>query len=109
MESFFPDAMTHEVIRICHDEMGHVGPEKTLDLIGKIYWFPGMRTRVQNYISNCIKCLTYFVPTGKAEGKLHICEKDSRPFETLHIDHYVPLEKVGHRLKIHFHYTRCFY
>jgi len=69
--------MTHEVIRICHDEIflnGHV-LEKTLDLIGKIYWFPGMRSRVQNYISNCIKCLTYSVPTGKVEGKLHISER----------------------------------
>jgi len=93
---FVPDAMTHKVMRICHDEVGHVGPGKTLDLIGKTYWFLGMRTRVQNYISNCIKCLTYSVPTGKVEGKLHIYEKGSRPFETIHIDHYGPLEKVGH-------------
>jgi len=70
--------MTQEVMRICHDEMGHIGPEKTLDLIGKTYWFPGMRTRVQDYILNCVKCLTYSVSTEKVEDKLHIYEKGSR-------------------------------
>lgn len=96
---YVPDSMIQDVIRMCHDEIGHVGPEKTIDLINKTYWFPGMRVRVKDYISNCVKCLTYSVPTGKVEGKLHVYEKGSRPFETLHIDHYGPLEKVGHGFK----------
>lgn len=85
-------------MRICHDEVGHVGPEKTTNLISKTY-FPRMQARVKDYISNCVKCLTYSVSTGRIEGKLHIYEKDIKPFETLHIDHYAPLEKVGRKSK----------
>lgn len=100
-EIFFyvPDAMTQGMIRICHDEVGHVGPEKTINLISKTYWFPGMRARVKDYISNCVKCLTYSVPTGKVKGKLYIYDKGTRPFEILHIDHYGSHEKVGHGFK----------
>ena len=71
---------------------------KTLDLIGQTYWFPGMRELVKDYIASCIKCLIYSIPIGK--GQLHIYEKDTRSFETLHIDHYDPFEKTGGGLNI---------
>ncbi|KYN00238.1 Pro-Pol polyprotein [Cyphomyrmex costatus] len=58
-----------------------------------------MRAGVKDYILNCVKCLAYSVPTGRTEGKLHIYNKGTRPFETLHIDHYGPLEKVGYGYK----------
>lgn len=51
-----------------------------------------MRLQVKDHIENCIKCFTYSVPSGKQEGELHIYDKSTRPFETLHIDHYGPLE-----------------
>lgn len=57
-EIFFyvPETMMNDVIRICHNEVGHVRPEKAIDLISKTYWFPGMRIHVKDYITNCIKC-----------------------------------------------------
>lgn len=96
---YVPEAMTRSVIQTCHDDVGHVGLEKTIDLINKIYWFPGMYSQVKNHIESCIKCLTYSVPSGKKEGKLHVYDKGSRPFETLHVDHYGPLETTEHGFK----------
>lgn len=51
-----------------------------------------MRTQVKEYINNCLKCLSYSVPSGKKEGELYIYDK-GKPFNTLHIDHYGPLKK----------------
>lgn len=84
--------MIRSIIQTCHDDVGHVGLEKTIDLITKVYWFPSMRLQVKNHIESCTKCLTYSIPSGKKEGELHIYDKGTKPFETLHIDHYGPLE-----------------
>lgn len=52
-----------------------------------------MRTQVKEYIDNCLKCLSYSAPSGKTEGELYIYDKGTKPFDTLHIDHYGPLKK----------------
>lgn len=89
---YVPESMVRNVIQACHDDVGHVGLEKTVDLISRVYWFTGMRLQVKSHIDNCIKCLTFSVPSGKKEGELHIYEKCIKPFETIHVDHYGPLE-----------------
>lgn len=33
-------SMESNVIRTCHDNMGHVGVDKVVDNISKVYWFP---------------------------------------------------------------------
>ena len=88
---YVPEDMTRDVIRVCHNEVGHVGPEKTIDLIQKVYWFPGMREQVRKHIENCVQCLAFSVPSGKSEGELHLYDKGSKPLEAIHIDHYGPL------------------
>lgn len=49
--------------------------------------------------SNCLKCITFSSSSGKAEGFLHSIEKEKLPFQTLHVDHYGPLEKTGKGFK----------
>lgn len=85
--------MIRNVIQACHDDIGHVGLEKTINLIIKTYWFPSMRVQVKEHIDNCLKCLSYSVPAGKKEGELHIYDKGTEPFDTIHINHYGPLKK----------------
>ncbi|CAL1689693.1 unnamed protein product [Lasius platythorax] len=87
-----PENMINNIIRIHHDEMGHVGVEKTIYGILSHYWFPCMKVKVKEYIDNCVKCLSYSVLSGKPEGEMQIFEKETSPFKTLHIDHFGPLE-----------------
>lgn len=96
---YVPELMVRNVIQTFHDDVGHVGLEKTMDLLTKVYWFPRMRAIVKNHISNCIKCITYSVPSGKSESRLHLYEKGTKPFYTLHADHFGPLEKAPHGFK----------
>lgn len=82
------------VIRTCHDDLGHLGIDKIVDRITKVYWFPNLKERVREYISNCLKCIEFSPTSGKLEGYLHNIPKGKLPFQTVHVDHYGPLEKT---------------
>lgn len=88
---YLPESMVNNVIRIYHDESGHVGTEKTVNGILNYYWFPCLRFKVKEHITNCVKCMIFMSPAGLPEGEMQIMDKGTEPFETLHIDHYGPL------------------
>lgn len=43
---YVPSSMEANVIKTCHDDLGHVGVGKVIN-IAKIYWFPRMREKVK--------------------------------------------------------------
>lgn len=45
--------METNVIRSNHDELSHVGVDKCVEAIKQNYWFPKLREKVKDYISNC--------------------------------------------------------
>lgn len=90
---YVPPTMENNVIRTCHDDLGHVGTDKVFDNIIKIYWFPRMRDKIKEYILNCLRCIEFSPTNGRPEGYLHNIPKESVPFATIHIDHLGPLEK----------------
>jgi len=87
--------MESNMIRTCHDDIGHVGIDKVVGNVVKTYWFPNMREKVKEYIQNCLRCIEFSPPSGRAEGFLHSIPKKKVPFATNHIDHFGPLEKTG--------------
>lgn len=90
---YVPCAMEHNVIKNCHDDLGHNVTEKTIEAIKKSHWFPNMRDKVKQYISNCLKCIIFNPSGSKAKGQLHSVPKGTLPFQTVHLDHCGPLEK----------------
>lgn len=76
-----------------HDAIGHFAVEKTLEAVGKWYWFPSMRQYIKNYIAACLPCMYNKKPCGKIPGSLHSIEKKNVPFDTLHLDHLGPFIK----------------
>jgi hypothetical protein len=94
-----PDSMINNVIRIHHDDSGHVGIEKTIFSILTHYWFPCLKLKVRQYIDNCIKCLTFSITAGKSEGEMQLVDRDLTPLQTLHVDHYGPLEITTDKYK----------
>lgn len=49
---YVPRSIESNVIRTCHDDLGHVGIDKIVENIARVYWFPWMRERVREYILN---------------------------------------------------------
>lgn len=87
-----PSDMESHVMFKYHDEMGHVGVDKMTDLMGKTYWFPGMREKAKAHIRNCLRCIAFSANVGREEGFLHNIPKADLPFDTIHIDHFGPVD-----------------
>ncbi|KAJ8943056.1 hypothetical protein NQ317_007787 [Molorchus minor] len=85
-----PKSSRWQICKLCHDDMGHFGLEKTLSKIQENYYFPSMRRFVKKYVNACLNCLYYKVPSGRKPGKLHPIDKVAVPFRSLHIDHVGP-------------------
>lgn len=81
-----------QICRLCHDEAGHLSAEKTVERIGRNYWFAGMRRFVRKYVSAYLNCAYYKDSLKKRQGKLNSIEKIPVPFHTVHIDHVGPFE-----------------
>lgn len=83
-----PNHMINNIIRIHHDDSGHIKIKTTIYSIMTYYWFSCLKLKVRQYIDCCIKYLTFSVTTGKSEREMQIVEKDQSPLKTLHINHY---------------------
>lgn len=59
-----PKLMIDTVIKLCHDNCGHIGIEKTLYEIRQQFWFSRMKKMVKNYINNCLTCI-FYSPAGR--------------------------------------------
>lgn len=82
---YVPRSMEQSIIRTYHDDIGHVGINKTSELILRTYWFPNLKEKIRNYITNCLKCIAYSPVTGKKEGFLHNLPKGN----LFHFVHYM--------------------
>lgn len=59
-------------------------------ILKRDFWFPKMRTKIQQVISNCVKCILAEKKFGKNEGLLNPIVKGMVPLDTYHIDHLMP-------------------
>lgn len=87
-----PHAARWQIVRLCHDQAGHLSIEHTLRRIQLNYYFPKMRRFVTKYVKGCLNCAYYKNCPSKRQGKLHPIEKVAVPFHTVHIDHVGPFE-----------------
>lgn len=88
-----PKSAKWHILKIYHDDNGHMGLEKCLEAIKAKYWFSKMRRFVEKYVNSCINCQFTKKPTGKQPGFLHPIPRSPVPFDTLHIDHLGPFCK----------------
>ena len=71
-----------QILEQFHDAVGHVGYEKTLELIKQHHQWKGMATDVKNYIAGCLPC---------AERKAH---GHVNKVNNLHVTADYPFQKV---------------
>lgn len=84
-----PKGVRFQILKQCHDDIGHFAFEKTLAKVEATYWFPKMRKFTKKYVESCLEC-AYAKSTTVKKPPLHPIPKDDTPFETLHIDHVGP-------------------
>lgn len=88
-----PKGARWQICKMNHDDIGHVGYEKTLDRMKSRYWFSKMSRFVKKYVGSCIECAYAKKTATTREGLLHPIIKVAIPFHTVHIDHIGPFVK----------------
>lgn len=88
-----PKMARFNIVRLCHDEQGHFGIDKTLEKVKSNYWFKHMRKFVEKYVNACLHCIYYKSKRGRQPGFLNPIPKEPIPFHTLHLDHIGPFVK----------------
>lgn len=96
---YAPSCMQEEVIRKCHEKLGHLAADKCIGKLKQSYWFPLMRSKVEKYIRNCLPCILHSVPRAIHNRTLHSIPKSPTPFDTVHIDHLGPLPSINSKRK----------
>jgi hypothetical protein len=81
---------TRAVIAAHHDAPvhGHPGIARTIQLIERNHWWPGMRTETTNYIKGCTECQHHKINNRPTKAPLEPiwAKPEAMPFETVTID-----------------------
>ena len=83
LQLVLPSKFINQAIRGCYDEVGHLGMDKTLELLRERFFWPSMYRDVVVHMSNCSTCLKRKGVTPKAE----LCPiTANRSLELVHMD-----------------------
>ncbi|XP_050315532.1 uncharacterized protein K02A2.6-like [Anthonomus grandis grandis] len=78
-----------------HDELCHIGVDKTISKIREQFWFPRMNAFVRKYISHCLNCVSNKKLPGPKQGFLHSIDKKPIPFHIIHADCVGPFKTTS--------------
>ncbi len=87
------DAIKLQILQDCHDgkTAGHLGQDKTLELISRDYYWPGMRRFVNEYVRTCDTCARNKTPRHRRHGQLHPLPIPEGPWQSVSMDFIVEL------------------
>ena len=101
-----PQSHRQRAIEGCHDQVGHLGQDRVLDLLRDRFYWPGMYADVVAYINSCARCLRRKSQQDKAPL---VNIETSQPLELIHVD-YLKIEpskgNIENVLVITDHFTR---
>jgi hypothetical protein len=93
-------SLRNECISMHHDAVysGHLGKDRTLDLILRHYWWPGIHSDVSSYVQLCDICQRTKAPPHKPAGLLQPLEIPANPWESISVDFVTQLPETlrGH-------------
>ena len=101
-----PQSYRQRSMEGCHDQVGHLGQDRVLDLLRDRFYWPGMHADVISYINSCPRCLR----RKSLQDKAPIMNiETSQPLELIHLD-YLKIEpskgNIENVLVITDHFTR---
>jgi transposase InsO family protein len=71
-----------------HDSMvaGHMGMDKTVEMIGRNFYWPGMAEEIEDYVRSCDDCQRNKASRHKRHGTLHPLELSYSPWDSISMD-----------------------
>ena len=83
-----PPSFRTKAIEGCHDQVGHLGQDRVLELLRDQFYWLGMHTDVASYINSCTRCLRR---KSQADQALLLNIGVNQPLELIHLD-YLKIE-----------------
>uniref|UniRef100_A0A8P4KGF2 Gypsy retrotransposon integrase-like protein 1 n=1 Tax=Dicentrarchus labrax TaxID=13489 RepID=A0A8P4KGF2_DICLA len=84
MQLLLPDVLRPTVLQNLHDDMGHLGIERTLELVRSRFYWPKMAADVERKVKTCERCVRRKAPPDKAAPLVNI--QTTRPMELVCMD-----------------------
>ncbi len=107
LQLVLPKAFREMALKGLHDDIGHMGRDRTLDLVRRRFFWPKMSRDVEDKVKNCVRCVMRKTPTNARAPLVNI--RTTQPLEIVSLD-FLSLEqsKGGFEsiLVITDHYTR---
>ena len=54
-----PEAFRKQALQDCHDDLGHLREERTIDLLRDCFYWPGMFADTFSHVKHCERCLRF--------------------------------------------------
>ena len=106
LQLVLPQSYRSKVMAGCHDQVGHLGQDRVLELLRDRFFRPGMHMDVASYINSCPRCIRR--KTQPDTAPLHNIEA-THPLELVHLD-YLQIEpskgNIENVLIVTDHFTR---
>ena len=107
MQLVLSTALRLQSLKGCHDDLGHLGIERTLDLLRHQFYWPGMTEDTTRHMQHCKRYLQFKASPDRAPME----NVDAPyPMELVHMDYLTIEAKEGgkdvHILVITDHFTR---
>ncbi|HEY4064592.1 MAG TPA: DDE-type integrase/transposase/recombinase, partial [Puia sp.] len=82
------DALKKLVFENEHDTMvaGHMGMDKTLEMINRNFYWPRMAEDIEDYVRSCVDCQRNKASRHKRHGTLHPLELSYAPWDSISMD-----------------------
>lgn len=82
------DNLKKEIFESEHDSKiaGHMGQDKTLELIKRNFYWPSMNEEICDYVRSCIQCQRNKAPRHGRYGLLHPLELPYAPWQSIAMD-----------------------
>ena len=88
MQLVLPESFRKQALQGCHDDLGRLGIEWTIDLLRDCFYWPGMMEDMTRHIKQCKRCLRFKAVPDKAPME----NVDATyPMEVVHMD-YLTIE-----------------
>ena len=106
LQLVLPQSYRSKAMAGCHDQVGHLGQDRVLELLRDRFFWPGMHMDVASYINSCPRCVRR--KTQPDTAPLHNIEA-THPLELVHLD-YLQIEpskgNIENVLIVTDHFTR---
>ncbi|UYV67940.1 hypothetical protein LAZ67_5002553 [Cordylochernes scorpioides] len=91
IKSVVPPSLREKVLKRAHQDYGHIGVSKMLNLISPIYYWPYLIQDISNYVKHCEVCQLNKISHQKKFGLLESLPPAKDPFDLVSIDTISPV------------------